>query len=200
MVKYFIVCIIASMSLIELYGQNFFKEEFNEQERSKLSFQCFNKENSTHKYFKLKFKEDNSELGNIAYPLVIKSEENIDTIRLIEDLLSFEGDTSICVIPIRCYDPKLSQVYMGNLKDYSIQTEALFLINQLYFDKPFHYSPYPILKNIESSKEESIDGEIIKLAYTAYKQWFVNVKKVGLKEAKKQDIDPLGGYPIKWYK
>ena len=200
MIKYFIFYIIAIMSVIELYGQNFFKEEFNEQERSKLNFQCFDNKNSIRKYFKLKFKDDSSNLGNIAYPIVIKSEERIDTINLIGDLLSFEGDTCICVLPIRCYNPKLSQVYMGNLKDYSIQVEALFLINQLYFDKPFYYSPYPILKNKESNKEESIDGELIKMAYKAYKQWFEKVKAVGFKEAKRQNIDPLGGYPLKWYK
>jgi hypothetical protein len=89
---------------------------------------------------------------------------------------------------------------MGRLKDYSIQLEALFLINQFYFDKPFYYSPYPLLKSTKSNKEESIDGEIIEMAYVAYKQWFEKVKEIGFKEAKRQNIEPLEGYPIKWYK
>lgn len=201
MAKHILISVIVLMSFVESYGQNFFKkEELKIKERSNLNFPYSEKRNSIQKYYKIKFSNDKSELGNIVYPIVIKAEEFIDTINLIKDLLSFEGDTCICVIPIKNYNTESSQVYMGELKDYSIQVEALFIINQLYFKQPFYYSPYPLLRSIESNKEESIDGEIIKMAYVAYKQWFKKVEEVGISEARNQNITPLDGYPIKWYK
>jgi hypothetical protein len=89
-------------------------------------------------------------------------------------------------------------LYGGGIKNYSIQVEALFMINWLYFQLPCVQSEFPVLTHIETGKAETIDGEIIKMAYQAYKQWFEKVKEIGIKEAKKQRMHPLAGTPIRW--
>ncbi|ANQ48227.1 hypothetical protein MY04_0845 [Flammeovirga sp. MY04] len=185
---------------INVFSQNtFYKKEFDKEELANFFLrEGASLKDDSNEFYKLKHKTDSADLGNYIYPILI--EFNVDTLKLIEDLLKFQGDTSICVLPISCYDPKSSHIYMGQLKDYSIQVEALFIINQLYFNKSFSlYSPYPFVTNIETNKEASISGEIIDMAYEAYRQWYHKIKKIGLREARKQNIKPLDGYPLKWY-
>lgn len=86
----------------------------------------------------------------------------------------------------------------GDKDQYSIQVEALFIINQLYFKKPFFYFPYPIIKSIVSKEEESVKGEIIMQAYKAYKQWFEKVKELGLTEARRRLLLPFDNTNLGW--
>ncbi len=47
---------------------------------------------------------------------------------------------------------------------------TLVLINQVFFDSPFSYSPIPVLIDVETKKEETMKGEIIEEAYNMLKK------------------------------
>ena len=104
------------------------------------------------------------------------------------------------MLPISNHNPLSSQIYMGNLKRYSLQLEALFLINQIYLDDPFKYSAYPLLKDNEGNME-SVEGKLIEQAYEYYRDWFEKVKSVGgLDQARKAGLVPLrNAQAISWY-
>jgi len=75
----------------------------------------------------------------------------------------------------------------------------LFLINQLFFDEPFNYSPYPLLYDRENNVFASTNEKIISLAYRSYKKWYNKVKRIGLKKAKSEDLNPLKSVSFEWY-
>ena len=147
--------------------------------------------------YKILPNSDTSWHNKCGYPLSYKY-ENIDTLLLIQDLLTFEGNAKLVAVEIHNYNPLSSQFYMGKQRRYSIQLEALFLINQLYFDDPFNYSPFPLLVN-KDGVIESIDGKTLEDAYKAYNNWFKEVEKVGLKSARKSGLTPLSDSNVQWY-
>lgn len=125
---------------------------------------------------------------------------------LIKELLKYEKDTTTSVMYIVGYNPEYLRL------KYSIQVEALFIINQIYCDSFYNYSPYPILKSIKydslynsynakSYQElESIDGEIVKEAYSCYKEWFNKIQIMGVDTACKKKIFPLDNCSVKWHR
>jgi len=133
-----------------------------------------------------------------SYPMRNSDSVKYDTLELIKELLELEGDDRICAIPVQCYNPLVSRIYGGS-KSYSIQIEALFIINQLYFSKPFFYSPYPVLSNLESGASESVNGPNVELAYRYYKEWYKTIKEIGLAKARAMNIEPLNGCKVQWY-
>lgn len=149
--------------------------------------------------YKITAYNDSSDAAIMSSRIRINNLDNIDTLSLIYDLLSFEGDISICALPIMCYNPHNSDIYMGNSRCYSIQLEALFMINQLYLDEPFYYSPYPVIMDIQSGKDETIDGVLVEKAFKAYKEWFEEIKELGLNAARKENLRPFDNTNLIWY-
>jgi len=94
-------------------------------------------------------------------------------IEMIQELLDLENDKRICQKNVMNFSPA-SSIYTGP-KEYSIQVEALFLINQLYFSKPFSFSPVPALID-DSDNIETVEGELISKAYEVYKKWFNGIQ------------------------
>lgn len=135
----------------------------------------------------------------VIFPFKLESQSTDYIIKLISDLLEFEGDKRLSGFPIRCYNPLWSQIYGGDSERYSIQLMALFMINQLYFEDPFNYSPYPIIVSADGKQEATIDGELLKEAYKCYREWFGMVKKLGLQNAREMNLEPMKG-EVKWYK
>lgn len=150
-----------------------------------------------HKYYRIVLIDD-SLSQNSLYPLAIEK-HSIDTIEAIRELLSMKGDTRICALPIMSYNPLKSQVYIDTNKDYSVQVEALFIINQLIFEKPFYYSSYPVLANKIDGSVASISGAVIETAFEAYCRWYKKLKKIGIKQVKYRKIMPLDGSGVRWY-
>jgi len=134
----------------------------------------------------------------LAYPIV-SEKSDIDTVEAIRELLSLKGDTRMCVLPIMGYNTLSSQLYMGTKKNYSIQMEALFIINQLITDRPFIYSPYPVLVDKINNSEASVSGPIIDKAFNAYCNWYLLLKKMGIQEIRARRIMPLDGTQLRWY-
>lgn len=113
-----------------------------------------------------------------------------EKIALIEDLLSFKGDERLCGIQKTCYNISAFQLDIGNEKHYSIQVQALFLINQIYLETPFNYSAYPVLKNRKWGKS-AIKGPLIDAAFKSYERWFRKIKRIGIVKARAKEVMPL---------
>ena len=222
----YILAISFSLFIFTSQGQTVFKKSFTQESRCKCfrdTLLCPKADKNKQLYFKLNIKNNPFDTDtrcykyhcfqdwNYSHLLEKAVRDSIDVINVISDLLSFEGDTDLCFIPVGRHVYYIHEVkkgdgsaigcnniYSGTLQDYSIQVEALFMINWLYFNAPCFQSEFPVLVHAETGETETIDGELIKMAYQAYKQWFEKVKEIGIKEAKRQKIHPLAGTPIRW--
>lgn len=153
--------------------------------------------NDTTSYYRIVASTDSFKISP-TYPVSFKDEE-IDTLNAIRDLLSFAGDKRICALPIRNYNRLRSQLYLGGIKNYSIQVEALFIINQLAFPDWYNYSSYPILVNSKNHVEAAISGPLVQEAYNAYKKWYKKLKKYGLTGMRLKKVKPLDETLVKWF-
>lgn len=148
-------------------------------------------------FYKIKLKADDSELGMIVYPPFSEKDfSNEDIEKMITELLTYKGDTRKCFMKISCAeDIKLPE----NISNYSLQVEALYIINSIFFENYTNYSPCPILTNTKgeiATTDELMIGE----AFEAYEKWFENIKIVGIGNARAEKINPLEGSNIKWFK
>ncbi|MDJ1505657.1 hypothetical protein [Xanthocytophaga agilis] len=117
-------------------------------------------------------------------------------LQMIEELLNYQNDKSLSALPVQCYNPKISKVYTGVVTEYSLQVEALFLINQIYFEDPYIYSPFPLLldKNTNTLNEE----KTIQTAFKSYRIWYNKIRSIGIVASREQHIAPLDKN-IVWY-
>ena len=151
----------------------------------------------TATYYRIHLASDDSD-ANPPYPFHF-SDHPIDTLRAIAALLSFENDDRRCALPITDYDKTKPPYYTGRDTHYSIQVEALYLINQLVYPDPFTYAPYPALFDDLNKRELATSGLVISQAFYAYGKWFKKVKKIGLAEIRAKKIMPLDGAYVRWY-
>lgn len=118
-------------------------------------------------------------------------------LQLIDELLTYEKDTSTCVLPVRKLHPLSTQIDEPTAKKYRIQIEALVLINLLAFGSDvFIYSPYPVLQCIDSGKEIDFDQNTISRVFGVYKNWFNKIKATGGENFTFPDINNEG---VKWF-
>lgn len=152
-------------------------------------------------FFKIIFKGDTSDIAISNYSKMIESIKNsgADKILLIKELLKFKGDKRICCIPIRNYNPALSQILNWKVRYYSIQIEALFIINQLYFEKPYYFSPYPALYKPIFKKIITVRGLAISRMFTRYEKWLEGVEEMGFEEAISRHKEPNQNWLLQWY-
>ena len=145
--------------------------------------------------FKIMFVGDNTDYNKANYPLkYFGTKPEPDTLSMIRNLLEFEGDQRLCYVPLKNFNLLSSTAISGN---YTIEVEALFLVNQLYFGEDFkNYSPYARLRSEPDCNLGS--EEIVKHAYDAYRKWFKAVEKMGLAEARSAGIKPLKETCIGW--
>jgi hypothetical protein len=131
---------------------------------------------------------------------LFKSRSEKEIFQMVDELLSYQGDTTLCALKVNNYNPLRSQIYMGANKRYTLQLEALFIINQLCMSKPFNYSSYPLLYDKRNkSYIHGTEKDAMSNIYEKYKAWFDEVKNIGLKEARKRKLDPLENSNYKWY-
>ena len=122
------------------------------------------------------------------------TKSKIDTVEIVHELLSLRGDKRTCYLPLKNYNKLSSQIIAGN---YTIEIEALFLINQFYLGKDFiNYSP---IAKIDSKCD--LDNSVkVELAFKNYNEWFNIIKKYGINYAKRKGIMPLKDDCIYWEK
>jgi hypothetical protein len=176
------------LSVLSLKSQNLFV---------KKKGTCENGEYLDIHYYKIVNAKDTSFFSNCFYKTgMFKHNSKQSKLKMAEDLLKFKGDTDLCSIEVRNYNPLSSTVLLNNITRYSIQVEALFLINLVLFDKPFNYSSYPLLYNKNTNKIENIKGKAISEAYENYKKYIQYLKNRN-KDTKKHPLD--SSLISRWY-
>lgn len=139
-----------------------------------------------HDGYSLQINEDKNtfvqkKCGDFSYGLLYTAKME-HKIRLIEQLLQFENDTSFSCSRVKCYSnaaKKYSDCITSN--KYSLQISALFHINLICFGEfgPFKYSPFPVLIEVDSNREINSDAQSIGEVFQIYKQWFIKAKESG---------------------
>lgn len=102
---------------------------------------------------------------------------------LIEALLKYENDTSHCCMKIIGYSLNGNEGCRGvpkNVKQFTIQVDALFMINRLCWPKLMElYSCSPVLYDTKLKKEINSNQEKIKCVFKDYEKWFEECKVKG---------------------
>lgn len=125
--------------------------------------------------------------------------DKIDTLKAVKELLGYKGDTRLCGLTIVNNNPSRSQVYMGKNQNYSLQIEALYLINQLIYKEPFNYSSMPLLYDRNTHKIFTVSGTGVSKAFAAYEKWYKKMKTIGIAQIQKTSIMPLDESSVRWY-
>lgn len=122
-----------------------------------------------------------------------------DVFQMISELLSLKGNVKKCVLPVTGYNPLKSQVYLENNKEYTIQLEALFIINQIYLKKPFVFSSHPVIYNTKTKQYLTGKEPEMNRVYELYESWFEKVNEIGLEKARIESLLPLEESIYRWY-
>lgn len=185
--KYLLMVIICGVSL-NCVGQpkgNMHKY-FN-----KESVSCDFQNKGGSKCYKLIFANERSPVLKCGYYFKFSNYSDSEKVKMIEELLSYEGDTSWCSVTPKCYNVKRSQTVPRQIRTYSTQVEALFIINHIISPDPYSFSAFPIIRSRNGDSVESVSGPLIEKAYSYYKEWLKQVKGVGLKAIIDKRILPL---------
>jgi hypothetical protein len=159
---------------------------------TKENIDCDFQSRGVNKYYKLVFVNDSIGLFKCGYYYDFDNFSDSEKVEMIGELLSYEGDTSLCSKRVACYNVLVSMTVPREIKYYSIQVEALFIINHILLKQPYMFSAFPILRNRGGEPMESVRGPLVEKAYASYKEWFKLVKKNGLKDVVSKKILPLG--------
>ncbi len=99
---------------------------------------------------------------------------------IIEKLLEYENDTSLCCMNIVNRSFNGIEGCRGKPKGvarYTIQVDAMFIINRLCWPKLMElYSCTPVLYDSKLKKDINSDQKKIKIVFEAYKKWFAECK------------------------
>lgn len=102
---------------------------------------------------------------------------------LIDELLKYESDTARCCLDATSWSFNGIEGCRGkpkNVKHYTLQVDALFMINRLCWSKLMElYSCSPVLYDNKLKKEINSDPEKIKCVFKDYKKWYAECKAKG---------------------
>jgi hypothetical protein len=102
---------------------------------------------------------------------------------VIEKLLEYGNDTSLCCMEVSSWSFNGIEGCRGKPKGitrYSIQVDALFMINRLCWPKWTElYSCTPVLYDNKLKKSINNDSKKIKIVYAEYRKWFLERKAKG---------------------
>ena len=121
----------------------------------------------------------------------VSEEDAAKTVEAAECLLKLKGKTSTSTHTYGTVSFKVETRFPGP----SVEVAALYYISA-FFHKNWRHADAMILMDNKGRKNTK---EAIKQAFTAYRSWLKKVQKMGLEEARKQNLDPLHGTSIRWY-
>ena len=195
-VRYSLICLV----LLHNLNCNSQSKSSSSKYFAKEKINCDFANSSQSSYYKIEFIKEGKPLFPCSYFFDFKDYKEVEKIKMIQELLKYEGDTSLCAVKINCYNPKRSQTVPKGIEYYSMQVEALFIINHIILSDPYSYSSFPILRDKGAYNIETIKGELIKEAFVLYKNWLEKVKKEGLSTTIRKKILPLGNESnVFWY-
>jgi len=117
-----------------------------------------------------------------------------EKIKILEELLSFEGDTSICSKKVCNYGSKKFKKPKTLL--YSTQIDALYLFtNFVVSSYAPTYCPFPVIYDKVKKKEVNFDQHKISEIFKLYRVWLANLKLNGSAKFKV----PLNDSRFEWF-
>jgi hypothetical protein len=122
----------------------------------------------------------------------------IDTIKFFDELLSYQNDLRLNTKGMNYKMHRFARTYSGKPNYFSIQVEALFII-EYFYDIRRDGAFCPCLVNKKTGEEEAIQGPIVDEAYRAFKKWFEKVKVIGLDSVRNLNMNPLDSSFVRWY-
>lgn len=169
----------------------------------KIQFDCDYINSGKDRYYRIIQNKDSKErtFADIClYQFDFSLSTEKEKLAMIKELLLFKGDTDNCSIMVKGYNIQSSQIIPDYFKTYSIQVEALFIINHIIFGNPYNYSPYPVLKKSTDSAPTKEQLELAAEAYKLYEQWFDYASRTGFNKTINSGIYPMkSGDPVYWY-
>jgi len=132
------------------------------------------------------------------FPEVYRLDDSVK-ILIIEKILKFTSDTSICSNPVIIYEnPSYPGCYdlLPSSKTYPLKIEALFIITRIAYNNfSFRIGCYPVLFDTLTQKEVNNNIELINIMVEHYKEWFQEYKFSG----KLPDYKFLNSGRIRWW-
>jgi len=117
-----------------------------------------------------------------------------DKREILAELLSYEGDTSICSKRVCRYG--YTNDKRPGTESYTIQIDALYLLTTLVVGGyATNYCPYPVLVEISTGKEINDFSEQVGEIYAIYRKWYEENSKNGFKNFNV----PLRNTRYAWY-
>jgi hypothetical protein len=162
------------------------------------SMECDFSDDEVDEKYKLVFSFDERSPLKCEYLFDFSKYSDEQKIEIIEELLRYEGDTSLCSVRTKCYNPLRSQTVPEKAQVYSIQVEALFIINHVILSNPYMYSSFPILRNGDGTAIESIGGPLIKKAFLFYHGWLEQARRNGLTETSSKTLPLKNNGQVFW--
>lgn len=142
----------------------------------------------THKGYKLIIHYERDTINTTAkvydYNLdFLKGVSDKTKLDLIGMLLNYQDDTTMCCLKVQYYSFNGNEGCRGkveNVSHYTIQIDALFMINRLCWPKLMElYSCSPVLYDNKLKKTINTNPEKIKCVFKEYKKWFEECKAKG---------------------
>jgi len=141
---------------------------------------------------------DSSGRKDYDYSNIYRLDDSVK-IKIIEELLYFTSDTSLCCSEVKAYD---NIDYPGcfneipSAKRLSVRVEALFIINRVAYNSfTYRIGCYPVLYDSETKREINNDNCLINIMIERYREWFRMYKKTG----KLPDYQFLNEGRIRWW-
>lgn len=116
---------------------------------------------------------------------------NFDTIAVMHKLLNCYGDKRIVARQVADFSESFVPGIWVNdsFITYTVEVEALFIINQLYFLEPFSYSPMPCL-NLDSFSNLCTFRDIREI-YNEYERFIKDIEVIGLEKMREENRMPI---------
>ena len=121
----------------------------------------------------------------------VTQEDAARALEAAECLLKLEGKTSKSIHPFANISLRLDERIPGP----KIEVAALYHIAAYYHNNWQHAQAMLLIDH----KGKRNTKKSIRQAFRAYRAWLEKVKRIGLEEASKQNLDPLDGTGIRWY-
>ncbi|WP_461788834.1 hypothetical protein [Pedobacter sp.] len=117
-------------------------------------------------------------LCQYQYDKTFSEYSNDEKIEILEELLSFEGDTSICAKEVCNYGSKFYKRPLT--KFYTTQIDALYLFTVLTVASYSpNYCPFPVLYDNQTGEEINNDQKKISKIFEIYRKWLKENKSKG---------------------
>ncbi len=124
-----------------------------------------------------KYKWSKDQVCNYTYLFLYPAKQELKT-ELLEQLLSFEGDTSrVCMNVYPYWMSLVDSIDKIERLVYGVNVDALYHINFIFFGVwAAYYAPFPVLYDTVTNQEINHDIEKVREVFSYYREWYKQCK------------------------